>query len=184
MLAIINFNVLFKNGADVYVNDTYHHTVCWIQEDIPKTMWIKTWNQVHIVLYSYIPFGLLVIANALLVHQMTRKKSKARSRTRSSKQRSMNITILVLTILFVIFTGISTIVTIFYSLLMASYSGLVIAEIGDILGFSFHALNILSLMAMNKAFRHEFLIMIGIRKDLDHRASSQVESVPKLRVRL
>ena len=112
-LGIINFNVLFKHGYDIYVNGTYDHTVCWIQANIPETNWIKTWNQVHTILYSYIPFVLLVIANALLVHHMARSKSKARSRKRTSNQRSMNITILVLTVLFVVFTGISTVVTIF-----------------------------------------------------------------------
>ena len=152
--------------------------------NVPETAWIKTWNQVHTILYSYIPFVLLVIANVMLVHQMAKRQKRALSKTRKNKHKSMTITILILTILFVVFTGISTVVTLLYSVLMSSYTGLVIAEIGDILGFSFHALNILTLLVSNRAFRHEFLVMVGIRKDSVHRASSHNESTSKFKPRL
>jgi hypothetical protein len=72
------------------------------------------------------------------------------------KQRSITMTIIIVTLSFILFTGWDALVDFFIQDLLATYNGNLIIALADTLCFSFHGLNLFSLLATNKKFSKQF----------------------------
>ena len=167
VIVAANSNVLFTYGYDVYDNTTYLFTSCTEIDGAPGTYWMTIWGEAHAFLYSYIPFVLLAIANVLLIirlHQQNRINfmSFDQANIKTKRQKAVTISIMVMTILFILVTGTGAVVNFFIQDLVQSYTGNVILVFGDLMCFSFHSLNILSLLLTYKRFRKEFLNLIDL----------------------
>ena len=167
-ILLLNLNTLFTFGYDEHdANGTYIDTVCWGLAGVPDTYWMNTWDLVHSFLYSYVPFILLFISNFLLIHTIRTQRRVNLSERQIKKQRSMTITIVSITFLFILLTGTGAVVNFFIVELESTYTGYVIMSIGDLLCFSFHALNIISLLVTNKRFRLEFNSLLRFQEATD-----------------
>ena len=168
IIVLMNSNVLFLFGYDIKdKNGTYIHTACWEMDEYPETYWMNTWSSVHSFMYSYVPFTLLAISNFLLIFTLHRQRTSSKinaTNAQSRRQRSMTITIVIITLLFILFTGTGAVVNFFIGDLLQTYSGMLIITLGDTLCFTFHAMNIFSLLAANKKFRQEFFKLVSSYK--------------------
>jgi hypothetical protein len=90
-------------------------------------------------------------------------KVGGKSKGSMRRQKSVTITIIIITLSFILFTGLGAVVNFFINNLVNSYTGNVIIVLGDTLCFTFHGLNIVSLLVTNKRFRQEFINMILLR---------------------
>ena len=159
IVLLVNSNMTVLYGYDVYdKNGTFVINICYEDPNIPETHYMGIWNWVHSILYSYLPFILLAIANILLIACLHKnnKSSVSRSETQERKHRSITITIISVTLLFIVLTGTGAVVNFFIADLIQTYTGNVVIVLGDTLCFSFHSLNIISLLITNKRFRDEF----------------------------
>lgn len=126
------------------------------------------------ILYSYVPFGLLATANALLIGTLywRARSSKAQTLSKTKKQKAMNRTVISISLIFIFMTAFITIGSLFYPSLIQSYTGLCILFFCDSVGFSYHGLNFFILFFTNKKFRQQLGLLIG--KDLTtHKVSAQ-----------
>ena len=114
--------------------------------------------KVHSYLYSFIPFGLIFILNALLLFYIY-KSTKTIQNFRSSilkKQISISVTILTITFLFIIATAPGAVISQFYNVLVRSEHGLIVLFSGDNITFSYHAFTLIILSLTNKEFLRKF----------------------------
>ena len=111
-------------------------------------------KKVHSYLYSFIPFGFLIIINILLIRVIQRKTLNLQESTSLAKknQLSINVSVIVMTILFIVFTCPSAICSQFYNTLIQTQSGKITLFSLGCFAFSYHALNIVILCASNKFF--------------------------------
>ncbi len=121
-------------------------------------------KKVHSALYSYIPFSLLFFFNIFMVVEFNIKmritvsdvsSAHNQNRRRLSKQRNLNNTTIALTSLFIIMTIPGTLCSIFYDKLIMTDSGTFLLYLGDSINNTYHALNIIILLATNIRFRQE-----------------------------
>jgi cobalamin synthase len=137
---------------------------------IPSTQWMDTWNfvsyiynfyfylnifnlKVHPFLYSFIPFTLIAISNMLLLlhlNKLRKNSTTTVSSPLSRKQFEINVTIMVITILFIIFTSPGAVISQFYSALVVSENGNIVIYVGDCFTFSFIMRLQLLFLATNK----------------------------------
>lgn len=78
----------------------------------------------------------------------------------------MNITVIIMTLLFILFTGPGAVVSLFYNSLKRTYPGKVVLFFGDSLQFSYHALNFVIVLLTNKKFSNIFFKLVVSKKDL------------------
>ena len=118
-----------------------------------------TFKKAHTYLYSYVPFCLLAIINTLLlVHlrQTTTSITLANSAVKKD-QMSINLTVMIMTVLFIVFTSPCAIVSQLRLLLWNMGSEGTALMFGlDNLSLSYHAFNIVILLTTNKLFLREF----------------------------
>ena len=111
--------------------------------------------KVHSFLYSFIPFTLIAILNVLLLLHLNELRKNSAGLANSPlalQQMSINITILVITILFIVFTFPGAVISQFYSALVVSENGNIVIYVGDCFTFSYHAFTIIILSFTNKEF--------------------------------
>ena len=163
---VANSNVLFLFGTDRYVNGTYvednrlgRPSISWDTMDFDM-------EHCPLVLYSYIPFAVILIANVLLVLKVRSQRVNGSdlSASQLKRQKSITVTIIAITLLFVVFTGVGTIVNLFIDQLLQTDWGKLLIVIADTICFTFHGLNIISLLVTNKLFRKEFLELLRCAK--------------------
>ena len=175
IIALVNSNVLFLFGFYEYdANGTYIDTMCWPEEGVPEAYWLNVWTQVHTALYSYVPFVLLLIANFLLLltlYKNRQSSSVSQSKTKAKKMKSITVTIVTVTFLFLFMTGVGTIVNLFLANAFGNDIGYLIILLSDVLCFSFHGLNIITLVVTNNKFREELFGLL--------RFNSRPESGPR-----
>ena len=126
------------------------------------------WSYIHSVLYSFLPFLLLIIINIFLIIDLQEKKKSITDlnlRNNKRKEISINLTIILMTILFILFTSPSAICSQFYGKLIKSYNGTIILYVSDCIAFSYHALNIIILCLVNKSFLRRLKIVLGLAKE-------------------
>ena len=165
-VCLFKSNILFTYGFDFMVNGTYTGTSCQVVDGEPSTYWNATWGQVHAILYSYVPFSVLTFSNVALIFILNchrRVGALNPSEAKSQKQRSVSIMVIVMTLMFILFTGVGSVVNFFIPDLLTSYTGNVIIVLGDTACFLFHGLNILTLYVTNKRFRFEFNKLAQLR---------------------
>ena len=115
LIALINFPILIINGRRVMLvdgnNRTKPKTLCYASK------FFTYWEIVHLLLYNFIPFTLMILCNISIIHQV----KESRRRTQRSKLSSKNSaarrsssrggggrltkTLLLITIFFITFTA-------------------------------------------------------------------------------
>ena len=159
---LFNSNVLFTYGYEFVSNGTLI-TQCFTT--IPSTYWMDVWSEVHSYMYSFIPFVVLALANILLIVDLNQKAQETTHATNSAldsrTKKNINISVIVITVLFIVFTCPSAIASQYYNVLVVSYKGNVILFASDCFAFSFHALNIIILWLTNKQFVRKFKEAFG-----------------------
>ncbi len=113
--------------------------------------------------------------NILLIIDLNRNSNNSNGenlRLRNSKKHS--ITVIIMTLLFIIFTCPSAICSQFYSVLVSSYIGKVILYACDCFAFSYHALNIIILCLSSKQFLKKIKEAFGIKKDSNYNHATLV----------
>ena len=105
-------------------------------------------------MYSFVPFGLLLIVNTLLVKVLHEKIRHLSGSISIAKQNQIAIsgTVLAITLLFILFTSPSAICSHFYDKLITTHTGKIILFVAGCFAFSYHALNIVILCVSNKHF--------------------------------
>ncbi len=158
LIYFINSNVIFIYGYEFESNGTVI-TQCYTT--IPSTIWMEIWNNVHSYLYSFIPFALLVIVNIFLIVDLQQKKKLVRvsDSTIKKNQVSINVSIVVCTILFITSTCPSAIASQYYNILLQTYTGLIVLNVSDCIGFSYHAFSVIILCLSNKHFYRKFKLV-------------------------
>ena len=114
-------------------------------------------------MYSFVPFGLLFLVNILLtvdLRQNTRYLTTMASKRRS--QLSMNVSVVIMTILFIVFTCPGAVCSQFYNVLVTTHTGNIILFVSDCFAFSYHALNTIVLCATNKDFMRKFKVALAL----------------------
>jgi hypothetical protein len=116
-------------------------------------------------MYSFIPFILLVIINIFLIVDLNKKKRMASVQNSVIKENQLSITfsIILLTILFIVFTSPSAVSSQFYNILLTTYTGNIILFACDCFAFSYHALNIIILCLSNKQFLRKLTEAFGFK---------------------
>ena len=117
-------------------------------------------------MYSYVPFCLLAITNTLLLIHLRQKTTSIKQAKSVSKkeQMSINLTVMIITLLFIAFTFPNVIVDQFRIILWSMGSkGTAIMFGMDNITFTYHAFNIVILLATNKLFLREFKGLFGNR---------------------
>lgn len=138
-----------------------------------KLIWLSMFGKVYSILYSYVPFGLLATANALLMLTLywRARTSKAQTLTKAKKQKAMNRTVISISLIFIFMTAFITVGSLFYPTLIQSYTGLCVLFFCDCMGFSYHGLNFFILFFTNKKFRQQFGLLFGRKSS--HKVSAQ-----------
>jgi len=116
-------------------------------------------------LYSFIPFILLVIINIFLIIDLNKKKrlTNVQNSIIKKNQLSINLSIILLTLLFILFTSPSAVSSQFYNILVTTTTGNIILFACDCFAFSYHALNIIILCLSNKQFLRKLKEAFGIK---------------------
>ncbi len=110
----------------------------------------------------------LISINIFLIIDLKEKKKSITNldlRNNKRKEISINLTIILMTILFILFTSPSAICSQFYGQLISSYNGTIILYVSDCIAFSYHALNIIILCLVNKSFLRRLKIVLGLAKE-------------------
>ena len=126
-------------------------------------------------MYSYVPFCLLAITNTLLLIHLRQKTTSIKQAKSVSKkeQMSINLTVMIITLLFIAFTFPNVIVDQFRIILWSMGSkGTAIMFGMDNITFTYHAFNIVILLATNKLFLREFKGLFGNRGKINLNSTS------------
>ena len=111
-------------------------------------------KKVHAYLYSFVPFGVLIIVNVLLIRAM---RQKIRDLAGSSfiakkKQLSISVSVMLLTLFFILFTLPMAIVTLLVNSLTTTHDGKLVLFCFGCFSFTYHAFNLVVLCRFNKYF--------------------------------
>ena len=110
--------------------------------------------KVHSYLYSFVPFGVLLVVNVLLIRVMRQKIRDLAGSSFISKKRqfSISLSVMLMTVLFILFTCPSAICSQLINYLITSYRGQLILSGFGCFSFSYHAFNLVILCSLNKHF--------------------------------
>jgi hypothetical protein len=117
LIFLANSHLLFLNGYTVTnLNVTNHQNisnsietptevVCYKSRNDPHYIYPK-WQRYHIFIYNFIPFGIMLFCNTMLIYNLKFKTKKVKSSTSSSRQRIQRITttLIIVTFSFIILT--------------------------------------------------------------------------------
>lgn len=123
LIALINFPIWIINGKrNLYKNELNQTKIkikCY------QSKFFQFWEIVHLLLYNFIPFTLMILCNILIIRQVREsskrtKRSKMKSRvstksqTKSNDSGRLTKTLMLITIFFIIFTSPAAIFYIFF----------------------------------------------------------------------
>jgi hypothetical protein len=174
LIMSLNLNILFTFGYETdpssdnftLSNSTTSKVICFYNSLYPVTKWMSTWGTVHLFIYSIFPFMLIIILNVtLIVFLLKRKKliqpsSFTTSREEINSSKAIGQTVMVASLLFVVFTLPSAIASHFYSDLIMSDIGSTYLILSNCLSFSYHGLNFFLFYLTNKVFGKEAQIVL------------------------
>jgi hypothetical protein len=124
-------------------------------------------------LYSFVPFVLLTIINILLLIDLHKKSRVSIENSNISKnQVSINVSVILMTLLFIVFTCPSAIASQYYQVLVMSFTGNILLSGADCLAFSFHAFNIFILGLSNKEFLRRLKNSVNNKSNSVHTAQN------------
>ena len=117
-------------------------------------------------MYSFIPFTLLAIINISLIWELQQLKKSIKGGNSRVKKSQMAITfsVILMTILFIIFTSASAVCSQLYEKLILSYTGNIILFALDSFSFSYHGLNLI-ILCENKLFLSKLKEAFGLVKE-------------------
>jgi hypothetical protein len=75
IIALINTNILIIFGYEELTNGT-RLILCMSDESIPATYWMNTCGQVHLFIYSIIPFVIITLSNSALIANVYKNYKK------------------------------------------------------------------------------------------------------------
>ena len=123
--------------------------------------------KVHLCLYSFLPFVLLIAGTALLALFVYRSKKAIQSELQPEqsshsheRNKHMNTTIICLALLFILMTAPNAFAQIFRAQLRQTELGYGVLMVLSHLAFSFHAFNFFIVYVTNKKFQSEFKFII------------------------
>jgi hypothetical protein len=155
VVILANLHVPITFGLEVQINGTTY-TFCYYKKAYPSTLWMRTYNKIHLLLYSALPFLLIFLANLLLIKFLIKKSNhnefNRRISTRRSKARK---TIMIVTITFILMTLPGAVCSFFYSELLDLPFGSYIILFFDCVTFSYHSFHIFFLYFSNKLYKKE-----------------------------
>lgn len=100
----------------------------------------------------------------LLINDLTKKRRSIDQyiTTANRKQLLINVCVIVMTLLFIVFTSPGAVCSQFYNSLVISYTGNIILFASDCFAFSYHAFHIIILCVSNKQFFRKFKLTYGL----------------------
>ena len=115
-----------------------------------KTFFYK----VHACLYSFVPFGVLLIVNVLLVRAMRQKVRDLAGSSFISKKKQLSITlsVMLMTLLFIVFTLPIAIGSLLVNTLTTTHNGKLVLFSFGCFSFTYHAFNLVAVCRFNKHF--------------------------------
>ena len=128
------------------------------------------------------PFGLLAFTNVLLIFDLRQKTNAVSASISVAKKNQMaiNISVVIMTLLFIVFTCPSAIASQYFVVLWNSHLGRIVLFACDDLTFAYHALNIFILSLSNKIFLRE-LKAIFYKGHADLSQNTQLNTVTQTR---
>jgi flagellar basal body-associated protein FliL len=108
LVGLINFPIWFINGERVLNRNESNQTNVSIK--CYQSKFFQFWEIVHLLLYNFIPFALMILCNILIVRQVsTSRRRTQRSKFTSNHHRPkgsrLTKTLVLITIFFIIFTA-------------------------------------------------------------------------------
>ncbi|CAF0884018.1 unnamed protein product [Brachionus calyciflorus] len=162
----INSPILIKMGYYTFENGT-QILKCKVTFENDLTLH-RVVSEIHLFLFSIIPFVCLVIINSILIYTVVLSKRKKIGFTNEAIRKKLNMTktILILNIQFIILTLPSSIISRFFYLnLIQTRIGTLILFVCDNFSFSFNSFNIITLYLTNKKFKDELKSLFRMKKD-------------------
>ena len=109
--------------------------------------------KVYSIMFSYVPFGILVLINCRLIFEFKKRKiNGVENEIQRRKRKAMNRTVIFVTLLFVIMTVPSALASSFYGVIVKlSYAQAIFQVLGRVAS-SYQAYNLLFLYLTNRKF--------------------------------
>ena len=121
----------------------------------------------HLAAYSLLPFIVLAVSNAFLLAKIWLSKKKFGSRVSEREDQSkakkidkMNKIVILITILFILFTLPLAFAQFYFTQLFATRHGVFVIFLLDCLSFTYHGLNFFILFFSNHIFKKEVLRLL------------------------
>lgn len=157
---LLNMNILFKFGYETETGAVW----CQEMDGVEESAWMTRWGQIHLMLYSVVPFLSLSLLDILLIYKLYKRKKALESRMhksryvktrrrRSAQLEMMSKIALLMTVSYISCTLPIACASSFYARLVASDAGLFTIVLLDCLSFSFHGFNIIITYSFNHVFR-------------------------------
>lgn len=153
ILAIIfNIHLYFLNGSEYTTNGTTYVN-CYESPIFPL------WEKIHFYIYSIGPFLVILFFNIHLL-RIAYKVSKIK-RMRLAK---ISLNVILQSVFFLIMTMPSSFISAYYYKdLIYTNIGKIVIYLSDNILFTFHSINLFSMMLTNKQFYNECKIIVGIK---------------------
>lgn len=159
----ILFNGKYNTFYNITINDNktdlFSEIECFRYSD--KFTIFPLWDQVNLVMYSLIPFSLMLVFNILLIYKtlIPRKNTKSSLSIRSiRKKKKLTISILSITFCFIIMTTPASIAYGFFEKkLSKTLTGKAILIILDFIMYFYHSILFINCFVTNAKFRKYFL---------------------------
>ena len=163
--ALFNSHILMFAGlieiGNTTINETKEVVNCFHGVTYGFYAFWPLWDQIHMFVYSFIPFVLMIACNLLTIkkifkHKITDHLSK-KQLEKEKKKRILTINLLTSSFLFIA-CSMPAVLSFgyFFESLSSSFSTSYILPGSDLLNFTFIGLNFLLYFILNKVFRHEF----------------------------
>ena len=123
IIGLLNFPIWIVNGEESVIMDQFNQTQ--IQIKCYQSKFFQFWEIIHLLLYNFLPFTLMILCNILIVRHVR----ESRRRTQRSKSSSINSTnrrpksgnggrltkaLILITVFFILFTAPAAIFYIFF----------------------------------------------------------------------
>lgn len=112
IIALINFPIWIINGQRVLTTDRFNQTK--LETKCYQSKFFQFWEVVHLLLYNFIPFTLMIICNILIIRQVrgsrqrtrrSRINSQASARSKTAEGGRLTKTLILITVFFILFTA-------------------------------------------------------------------------------
>lgn len=141
VVALINFPIWIINGKHAIYTNEFNQTK--IEVKCYQSKFFQFWEIVHLLLYNFIPFTLMILFNVLIIRQVRQssqrtRRSKLKSQhstrrhTKSCDGGRLTKTLILITIFFIVFTSPAAIFYIFFGKRKASYRDLITMSLSNL----------------------------------------------------